>query len=80
MSQARPALINFKPIEELHELLEAPEAALAEAHCGLHQDIVLDKKTMVRLSNGLGSFLQVFGRDYGIYCPGLVSQKLCGID
>ena len=36
--------INFKPIEELHELLKAPEAAFAEAHGGLHQDIVLDSQ------------------------------------
>ena len=35
--------INFKPIEELHELLKAPEAALAKAHSCLHQDIVLDQ-------------------------------------
>ena len=34
---------NFKPIEELHELLKTPKAAFAEAQGGLHQDIILGR-------------------------------------
>ena len=35
--------LNFKPIEELHELLKTPKAAFAEAQGGLHQDIILGR-------------------------------------
>ena len=62
--------MNFKPIEELHELLKAPEAALAKAHSCLHQDIVLDQN---HGEAGHELCLQVIDVDFG---PGDIQQVL----